>query len=277
MSGLATRAQNLIWSDTSLYTMQFTGDVNSVFVIRAVGRACGLIGPYARAASDSVVYWASRDNFHAFAGQVPQVIPSKLRRDVFDNIEVGQEDKIHVGWNTAYQEPWFFYPDSRDGTGDCSRYAMMSGDGAWAPGTFNRTAWVKAGVFPYPIAFSVDRKIYYHEVPDAGDAGGPLEAFIESGFIDVGDGDALYVIKRIVPDFEDQGPNVEMTFKTRFWPNGTITSRGPYTATPTTEKLDMRVKAREIAVRLESAGVPGESFWSYGAVSFDAQESGEKR
>ncbi len=278
LTGLVTRAQNLLWSDTALYTMQFTGDVNSVFTIRAVGRGCGIIGPRAKCASDSAVYWASRDNFFAFTGQVPQVIPSKVRREVFDHIFPGEEERMHCGWNTGFQEPWFFYADSRDGTGECSRYAMMNSEGAWAIGTFERCAWVKAGVFPYPIGItSTDNRIFFHEIPDEGDDGGPLEAFIESGFIDVGDGDTLYIIKRIVPDFEDQGPNVAMTFRTRFWPNGTITTRGPYTATTTTNKLDMRVKAREIAVKLESAGVPGSSYWALGAVAFDAQESGEKR
>lgn len=278
MSGLATRGQNILWSNTSIFTMQFTGDPNSVFIIRAVGSGCGLIGPFARVASDSAVYWASSDhNFYAFTGQVPVVLPSSVRRDVFDNIFVGQEEKIHAGWNSGFNEPWFFYPDKRDATGDCSRYAMMNSGGHWAVGTFDRTAWVKAGVFPYPIAFSANYKIYYHEVPNAGDAGAPMDAFVESGFVDVGDGDTLYIIRRIVPDFADQGPNIAMTFKTRFWPNQTSTVRGPFTATPTTNKLDMRVKAREIAVRLDSSGASGSSFWKLGALSFDAQPSGEKR
>lgn len=277
MSGLVTRGQNMLWSDTTPYTMQFTGDPNSVFVIRAVGQGCGLIGPFARTASDSAVYWASHDNFYVFTGQVPLILPSAVRREVFDNIFAGQEEKIHAGWNTGFNEPWFFYPDTRDATGDCSRYAMMNSGGAWAIGTFNRTAWVKAGVFPYPIAFSANYKIYYQEVPNADAAGDPLDAFVESGFVDVGDGDTLYIVRRIVPDFDDQGPDVDMTFKTRFWPNQAATARGPFTATPTTNKLDMRVKAREIAMRLESSGAAGSSFWKLGAVAIDAQPSGEKR
>ncbi len=276
ISGLAARGQNLIWSDTSLYTMQFTGDVSSVFVIRAVGHGCGIIGPHAAAASDAAVYWMSRDNCYGFTGQVPSVLASTLRRDVFENIEESQEWKCHVGWNTGFSEPWFFYPDKRDGTGECSRYVMLNKSGAWANGSFNRTAWVRAGVFPFPIAFSDNYKLYNQEVPGAGDAGDPLDAFVESGFVDVGDGDTLYIIKRIVPDFDDQGPDIDMTLKTRMWPNGSITTRGPFTATPTTEKLDMRVKAREIAVRLESSGIDS-SFWALGAIALDAQESGEKR
>jgi hypothetical protein len=134
---------------------------------------------------------------------------------------------------------------------------------------------VKEGVFRYPIAFGSDQKIYHHEVMGAGDDGAALEAFIESGFIDVGDGDTLYIIKRIVPDFEDQVGNVDITLKTRMWPNGSITSRGPFTAATSTSKLDTRVKAREIAVRLESEAI--DSFWGLGAIAFDAQESGEKR
>jgi hypothetical protein len=154
----------------------------------------------------------------------------------------------------------------------------VNSKGQWAPGSFDRTAWVKASVFPFPIAFSAnDHKIYYQEVPDAGDSTGSLNAFIESGFIDVGDGDSLYIIKRIIPDFNLQGPTVNISIKTKLWPNETATTHGPYLAMPTTNKLDLLIKAREMAVRFDSAGAAGNSFWELGSVGFDSQQSGEKR
>lgn len=277
ISGLATRGLNLVWSDDSPYTMQFTGAVSSVFIIRSVGRGCGIVGPQARAASDSAVFWMSSDNCYAFTGQVPIAIPSTVREDIFNNIDRSNIEKAHVAWNTGYSEPWFFYPDLRDGTGECSRYGMVNKDGNWAVGTFDRTAWVSANVFPHPIAFSAnDRQVYEHELP--GQGGASLGAFVESGFIDLGDGDTLYVVKRIVPDFHEQGPDIDITIKTRMWPNETATERGPYTATPTTNKIDMRVKAREIAYRLESSAADSDdSHWAVGAIAFDAQPSAEKR
>jgi hypothetical protein len=277
MAGVATRGQNVVWSDDAIYTMQFTGDVNSIFVIRVAGRGCGLIGPHAYTTSDSAAFWVSRNNFYVFTGQVPQVLPSTVRSDVFDNIFPGKEEKVHVGWNTGFQEPWFFYPDARDATGECSRYVMMSPEGHWSVGTWDRTAWVRAGVFPFPIAFSANHKISYHEIPDAGDDGDPLDAFVESGFIDVGDGDTLYIIRRYVPDFLNQQADVSTTLKAKFWPSDTPVDHGPYIATPTTSKLDMRVKAREFAVRHESSGAAGASSWTLGAAAFDAKPSGERR
>lgn len=276
MAGLVTRAQNLVWSDTALYTMQFTGDVSSVFSIRPAGNNCGLLSPKAAVASDNAVFWMSRDNFWIFTGQVPQVVPCPLRQDVFDHIFPGKEHIVHAGWNTGFSEPWFFWPDIRENTGEISRYAAMAPEGAWFPGMMDRTAWVKAGVFPFPIAFSAnDRNIYNHEIDGAGNNGAAMAAFIESGFIDVGDGDTLYVIKRFVPDFHDQNPNINLILKTRMFPNGATTSRGPFTFTPTTEKVDMRVKAREMAIRLESSGIPAQ--WGLGAAAYDAQQSNEKR
>jgi hypothetical protein len=275
MSGLVTRAQNFLWSDTAVYTMQFTGDVNSVFVIRAAGDGCGLHAPHAVCASANGVFWISCDNFYSFNGQVPVILPSTVRRDFFENIDPHHRVKSFAAWNSAYGEVWFHYPDLRDATNECSRYVAVNPKGAWVPGTFDRTAWVPSGVFHHPIAFGTDNKIYYHEMPGAGDDGAALEAFIESGFIDVGDGDTLYVIKRIVPDFEDQAGNVDITLKTRMWPNQAATSRGPFIATTATDKLDCRIKARQIAVRLESSDI--DSFWGLGAIAFDAQESGEKR
>jgi hypothetical protein len=277
ISGLAVRGLNLLWSDDAPYTMQFTGSPSSVYVIRAVGHGCGIAGPQARCSNDSAVMWMSRDNFYVFTGQAPQIIPSTVREDIFNNLDQDNIEKCHAGWNTGYGEPWFFYPDLRDNTGECSRYGMVNKSGHWAVGAFDRTAWVSANVFPYPIAFSAnDRIVYEHELP--GQGGASLGAFVESGFVDIGDGGTLFFIKRIVPDFHRQGPNIDITLKTRMWPSQTATERGPYTATPTTTKLDMRVKARQIAVRIESSADDAEdSHWALGAIGFDAQPSNEKR
>jgi hypothetical protein len=279
IAGVAARGLNVLWSDSTLYTMQFSGQVSSVFIIRATGHNCGLIGPHAMIACDSAIYWiANNRNFYIFNGQATTQMPCSVREDVFNHMYPGNEEKCHAAWVAGYSEPWFFYPDVRDLTGECSRYAMVNPQMQWAVGHFDRTAWVPAGVFPYPIAFSAGaHKLYYQEVPNAGDAGGPLEAFIESGFIDVGDGDTLYTIKRIVPDFNNQGPDIDISLKTKLWPNEDETTKGPYTATPTTRKLDILVKAREMAVRLESAGAANRSFWELGAIGFDSEQSGEKR
>jgi hypothetical protein len=276
VSGLATRGLNMVWSDSATYTMQFTGSLSSVFVLRPVGFGCGLIGPHAKTASDSAIWWASRDNFWLFNGQSVSLLPCTIRQDVFDHLYPGNEEKLHATWNTGYGEAWFFYPDTRDGTGECSRYAMVNSQGQWAPGILARTAWIKASVFPFPIAFSAN-KVYYQEVPNAGNAGGLLDAFIESGFIDVGDGDTLYTIKRIIPDFNNQGPDISISLKTKLWPNETESTHGPYLSTPTTNKVDIRIKAREIAFRLDSSGASLNSFWELGAIGFDSQQSGEKR
>lgn len=277
VSGLMTRGFNLLWSDDSMYTMQFTGQTGSVFIIRPIGRGCGIVGPQARCASDSEVYWLSSDNFYVFSGQVPAIIPSTVREDIFNNLDRANKDKAHVAWNTGYGEPWFFYPDARDATGECSRYGMVNQAGHWAVGTFDRTAWVSADIFPHPIAFSAnDRRVYEHELP--GQGGASLGAFVESGFIDLGDGDTLYVIKRVVPDFHEQGPNIDLTIKTKMWPNETATEHGPYSLTPTTTKKDFRKKAREIAYRIESSEDDADdSHWALGAIAFDAQPSQEKR
>ena len=158
IAGLVTRAQNLLWSDTTLYTMQFTGDVSSVYSFRPTGTNCGLLSAKAVVASDNAVFWMSRDNFWVFTGQVAQVLPCSCRQDVFEHIFPGKEYIIHAGWNTGFSEPWFFWPDIRENTGEISRYIGMSPEGAWFPGKLDRTAWVKAGIFPFPIAFSASTR-----------------------------------------------------------------------------------------------------------------------
>jgi hypothetical protein len=275
ISGLATRAQNLLWTDSALYTMQFTGDLDEPFTYSLAGTGCGLGGPLAKAEHNGAAFWMSKDNFFLFGGSIPSPIPSTVRRDTFEHIAALQQDKIVAGINPGFSEVWWFYPDSRDGN-ECSRYVAFKweGNGEWTCGTFNRSTWIKPGVFDYPIALGTDGVIYYQEKGQTA-GGSALVSYLEGSYSDLDDGENLTTLLRILPDFEGQTGSVDFDVYLKSFPNSTEVHKGTYTAAPNTEKIDLRAKGRLMKVKLSASSSP--SFWRLGSLRADIKPSGERR
>lgn len=274
--GLPSRKTNLIWTDTSLYSMTYLGDPLLVYGFDLLSSSCGLCGPNGAVEKDGAAYWFTRSGeFYAFTGGSAAPLACPVQRYVADNLDWSQIDKVFAAVNSTNQEIWWFYPDTRDGTGDCSRYVIFNyAENHWSVGTFDRTAWTDAGVYQYPMATDAAGYLYYHEIGLTAD-GGPLMAYLESAPSDMGDGDNLMAVHRIVPDIEDLRGAVDITFKGRRFPAAPETIFGPYRVLATTEKIDTRLTARQLSMRIESAGAP--SFWRFGAVRLDLRETGSKR
>jgi hypothetical protein len=273
--GLASRGQNLLWTDVGLHSMRFNGDPQLVYSFALLGQGCGLIGPNAVVEFNGAAYWLSNNGqFYAYTGGVPERIPCTLRRDVMENLALVQADKVYAFTNAAFSEIWWLYPDSRDGN-ECSRYVAVSlSDGSWTCGTFDRTAWMDAGVLQYPVAVGGDGAIYYQERLHSAN-GGVLAAFLETAPLDIADGDQLMHVAAIVPDFEDLEGAVALTLTSQLYPNGAETTHAAQTVTASTTKLDARVTARQVALRLDSSAAP--SFWRLGALRLDLRQTGARR
>ena len=274
VSGLASRQQNLLWSDDSMYSMQFTGDTTA-FSIRLLGTGCGLIGKNAAAEHNGIAFWlSSNGNFYIFQGAIPQVIKCRLRRDMFTHIATSQGEKVFAGINSQFSEVWFFYPDSRDGT-ECSRYVAYNWiEDHWTCGTFNRSSWVSGGIFQYPIAFGTDGYIYYHERNKTAN-GNAYSAYLESSYFDIEDGNNYLNIRRIVPDFQEQSGNVDFYLYTKSEPNNYEISGGPYSATTSTRYLNMRRLGRQAKIRMQSSNSP--MFWRLGTLRLETNKTGALR
>jgi hypothetical protein len=273
--GLPSRKTNLIWTDAAMFSMSYLADPLLVYGFELLGQGCGLIGANAAAEKDGNAYWLSNNGeFYQFTGGQPQPIPCPVKRYVMDNLDPKQAEKIWCSLNSANNEVWWFYPDVRDGS-ECSRYVVYNyAENIWSVGTFDRTAWIDSGVLESPLAASADGYLYYHEHGTSAD-GGALVAYAESAPLDMADGEQLMSVMRAVPDVEDQIGGVALSLKARFWPAGAETAHGPFTILPTTEKIDFRLKARQVALRLDSSSAP--SFWRLGALRLDLRETGSRR
>lgn len=275
VGGLATRGQNLVWTDTDVYSMQFTGDTTYVFSVRPMETNCGLIGPHAAAAADGAVFWMSNSGqFFVSNGQGAQAIDCPVKADIFQNLAPGQNDKIFAWINGAHGEVWWSYADLRDGI-ECSRYVGYNWrENYWIVGSFPRSSWVSAGIFSAPVGFSTDGHLYSHETGNSAD-GGVFSAHAETGAFDIEQGENYADIARIIPDFKGLQDGLGLKVYGRRMPAAPWRLLGSHMIAPTTESLLCRYSEREYKLRFEWASyqVSGRM----GALTADVIKSGAKR
>lgn len=274
--GMAARGQNLIWTDAALYSMRYVGNVDT-FRFDFIASGCGLI--HKNAATEyngSAFWWSSNENFMIFQGGNPQILPCPVRRDVMDNLALGQESKISCGVNASFSEVWWCYPDRRDGLGlECSRIVVYNwAENCWTIHKLARSQWVTDGVYPNPIGLSPDGRIYFHEFgqTDNGDA---LAWELTTAYLDLGEGDTLMQLEGCVPDFEDQVGLINVEVATKAYPNAV---EKVYPAKPlrtNTLKSDWRHTARQARFRFFGMSAP--AFMRFGALKMRMRQTSSIR
>ena len=94
--------------------------------------------------------------------------------------------------------------------------------------------------------------------------------FAESGPFSMGSGDRIMQVTYLIPDEKTQG-DVNIKFKSRFYPNATESTHGPYTpANPTA----VRFSGRQIRMRVE--GDTPYAAWRVGTMRIDAKAGGRR-
>lgn len=235
------RAGTLILTDVDAWVAQYQGPP-FVYGFERVGTACGIVGAGAVATVETYAVWMGESGFWVYDGYV-KPLPSTVQDYVFSDLNNAQISKVVAFNNTNYGEVWWFYP-SADST-ENNRYVLWNyRENTWSIGQLARTAGDDSGVFTLPLLASPDGNLYEHEV---GFNYGGLTPYLESGPIEVGNGDNVVMMRQIVPDERTQG-DVQARVYARFYPNGPETEFGPYLmALPT----DVRLTARQVRVRFE--------------------------
>lgn len=267
--GLPGVRENVIWTTEGLWSMRYNGNPAEVYSFIEMGRGCGLIGPNAAALVGGVWYWMTPSGaFYAYGGGVPQMLPCTLARDVADNMAWVQGDKVYatrvVGKN--YAEVWWLYPDSRDGT-EVSRYVILNTkDGSWSSGTFDRTAYIDASVFQYPLAVDTSGNIYFHEKGFSAN-GGPRSFSLTAAFNTNVRGSI--VVNGVRPDGDDVQGGYSYTFTSKNRSVKGISTR-TYAAlniNAATGERSTRVKGEQVGFTVSGTASP--LFWRMGATEFD--------
>lgn len=275
--GLAGRGENLIFTDTGVYSMRYVPDPNVVYRFDLIGSGCGLIGPNAVEQVSGVFFWLTPGGeFYMYDGGAPRPLQSTVRRYVSDNLAWVQQDKVYACAISAWGEVWWLYPDKRDST-ECSRYIIYNYlENVWAVGSFDRTAWTDAGVFQFPIATDSSGQIWLHE-KDFSDDGAPRSWSLSSAYFDLGDGDSHMNILGAYPDAEDLQGGYQITINMKHRNQRGEFSRtfGPYSINQQTGKVSIRSIGQTAQVIWSGYDAP--SFFRMGAFRIDMKSSGRRR
>lgn len=111
------------------------------------------------------------------------------------------------------------------------------------------------------------------------DEGSQMDSFIESGDIDIEDGHHFWFVNRIIPDVVFRGTSdplaaVRMMVRSRNFPAQDKKTYVDFEVTPGTTQKHVRLRARQIALRIESAGT---GFgWRLGKTRLDVRQDGRR-
>jgi hypothetical protein len=211
ITALQTRQEILIYTDSSLYSLQYAGPP-VVWSSQLLGDNISIAGENAVALASGAVYWMGVDKFYKYDGRV-QTLRCDLLKYVYNDINLAQASQFFASTNEGFNEIWFFYCSAS--ASEIDRYVIFNytennGEGVWYYGNMVRTAWIDSGLRNYPMAATGINNIVYHELgvdDNATATTTAINAIIETSEFDIDDGDSFGFVRRILPDITFSGSN----------------------------------------------------------------------
>jgi hypothetical protein len=120
--------------------------------------------------------------------------------------------------------------------------------------------------------------LYNHEFGHDDD-GAEMVAYIESGDLEIGDGEKFVMVRKIIPDFNFGGASssdasMTITLKGKDFPLNTASTLTTSTVGATSTQSFVRARSRDIILRVENTGT-GYS-WRLGTPRFDMRTDGRR-
>ena len=287
------RQEVLIWTDIALYSLQYIG-APIVWGAQLLGDNVSIASPNAATYVNSVAFWMGIGGFYKYDGRV-QPLRCDVKKYIFNDFNEEQYTQVFSGTNEGYGEVWWFYCSSDSTTID--RYVIYNYEqDIWYYGTMARSAWLDSGLRDYPVAATYTKNLVDHERGLDNKETSTLSAIsahIQSAQFDLEDGHQFAFIHRILPDVTFDGstsdsPVIDMTL----YPlqnsgsgytspaseggssSGTVTRTATSPIEAFTSQLDVRVRGRQMAVKIESSaeGVA----WQWGAPRLDMRPDGRR-
>ena len=291
ITAIQTRQEIVVWTDTSLYSLQYLG-APLVFGVQLLGDNLSIMGPNAVAIASGVVYWMGKDKFYNYSGRV-QTQNCDLRRHVFQNINLSQNEQVFAGTNEQFNEVWWFY--CSEGSTVVDSYVIYNYlENLWYYGSMQRTAWIDVGLRDYPQAATYSYNLVDHERGNDDAVNGTavaINAYIESAEFDIQDGHNLGFVYRILPDLTFNGsdtgsPQVTMTLIPMMnsgsgynnpqslagSSSATVTRTSTTTIEQFTGQVYVRVRGRQMIFKIESNQLG--CTWQLGAPRIDIRPDG---
>jgi hypothetical protein len=205
VTAVQTRQEILVWTDSAIYSLQYIGPP-VVWSSQLMGDNISILGQNAATQASGVVYWMGVDKFYLYDGRL-QTLPCDLRRYVYQDINLQQNQQVFASTNEGFNEVWWFYCSA--GSLTANRYIVYNYlEKIWYYGTMERTAWLDSGLQSYPIAAkytsaTTSGNLLNHETGLNDDTTGTpaaIDAYISSSEFDIGDGHNFGFVWRVLPD-----------------------------------------------------------------------------
>lgn len=295
ITAIQTRQEIVVWTDSTVYSLQYLGPP-FVWGVQLLGDNISILGQNAVAQASGVVYWMGTDKFYSYDGRI-NTLNCDLRKYVYQDINLQQNQQCFAGTNEGFNEVWWFYCSAN--STEIDRYVIYNYlENTWYYGTMNRTAWLDSGLRDYPIAANpltvTTSNIVNHEFGNDDNATGTpvaIDAYISSAEFDIGDGNNFAFVWRMLPDLSFSGSDASPT------PQLTMTlypmqNSGSGTGTPVAANVDKltgaqyvitegftgqvytRVRGRQMILKVGSNQL-GTS-WQLGATRIDIRQDGRR-
>ena len=291
ITSIQTRQEILVWTDSAIYSLQYLGPP-VVWSSQLMGDNISILGQNAAAQASGVVYWMGVDKFYSYDGRL-QTLNCDLRRFIYQDINLDQDQQVFAGTNEGFNEVWWFYCSSSSLTVD--RYVIYNYvEKVWYYGTMARTAWIDSGLLDYPVAATYTYNLVNQEYGlDNNETGTPagIEAYISSSEFDIDDGDRFGFVWRMLPDLtfagSDASPTPQVTYTLYPMQNsgsgtGTAVNKdvdkltgAQYTVTEGfTGQINTRVRGRQLILKVSSDNLG--TAWQLGSTRIDIRPDGRR-
>ena len=289
VGAVKSTGQILVWTDTSLHGIQFVG-TPFTFGLRQLGANAGLIAQHAAIEVNGRAYWMSDDAFYLYDGIVKKM-PCSVQDFVFDDISYTNKHEIVVGLNTAYNEIIWYYPSTNATQIDRSViYNYL--EGTWYTNSLGRTTWLGAYVYEKPIATEYKPAvtanvstilgltdgasfIYEHESGNNQADGTAITAFLETGSVEIADGDQLMSVNKLVPDLSNLSNTMTARLTLEQYPQSSSNVTSNASITSTTEKVSVRGRGRAVKIRYTTNTVD-DTPWRLGSQKLEMRADGRR-
>ena len=252
VTAVRSRGSILVWTDTSLHSLQFVG-APFVFGLSQLGANCGAVSPHSAVDVNGTTFWMSQNAFYMFDGSIKKM-PCSVQDYVFDDFSATQQQLVYTGINTDFNEVTWFYA-SKDSNFIDRNVTFNYLEGVWYTNNLARTTWLDRGVYELPYATEYEPTetgtvptvlgvtdgasvVYLHEDGFNNDTAA-LPCFLQSGDVDIQDGEQILSISRFIPDLKDQkgSADVLLSFKDYNSMSNETTVNGAISSSATTITL----------------------------------------
>jgi hypothetical protein len=250
--------------------------------------------------------------FDGTVKQLPSLVEDFVFTNVGDNLGINYDASqiTYAYHNSLFNEVGWNY--AKAGSTQLDRNVVYNFvENTWAVGSLARTTYNDAVTFDLPYATQYitngtptfptingvsnlfgSTKYWAQETGvnevDANGAQTAIAAYIKSGDYDIseqglgGDGQLIMRVKRFIPDFKSLEGNAKITLFFRDYPANSESTpsttppliTGPFTITSSTDKVDTRVRGRQVSLKIENDAV--NETWRYGTLRLDIEAGGRR-